>query len=58
MNSKIVEDAIDKVVNACPESNEFKEQFKAYLLNRLDSNYSENDLKNILALIAVDSEDL
>jgi len=57
MNNKIIEEAIDEIVNACPESHEFKKQFKAYLLNRLNSNYSADDLKDILTLINVEAED-
>ena len=57
MNNKIIEEAIDEVVSKCPESYDFKKQFKTYLLNRLSSNYASDDLKDVLSLINVEAED-
>ena len=57
MRNKIVENAIDSVVDASSTSSDFKLAFKQYVKNKFDANAKENDLKQMLMLIE-DEEDI
>lgn len=57
MRNKIIENAIDSVVNASQTSPDFKLAFTKYVKNKFDGNVKEGDLKRILALIDDDEED-
>ena len=57
MRNKIIEAAIDAVVNESEYSPDFKAAFKKYAKNKFDNNTAENDLKRVLALIEDDSEE-
>ena len=51
MRNKIIEAAIDSVVDESNYSPDFKASFKKYVKNKFDDNATENDLKRILSLI-------
>ncbi len=51
MRNKIIENAIDSVVNASNTSSDFKLAFRQYVKNKFDDNAKESDLKRILTLI-------
>lgn len=55
---KIIENAIDSVVNASNTSSDFKLAFRQYVKNKFDDNAKESDLKRILTLIEDDEEDI
>lgn len=57
MRNKIIENAIDSVVNASNTSSDFKLAFRQYVKNKFDDNAKESDLKRILTLIEDDEED-
>lgn len=57
-NDKIIENAIDSVVNASNTSSDFKLAFRQYVKNKFDDNAKESDLKRILTLIEDDEEDI
>ena len=54
MRNKIIENAIDSVVNASNTSSDFKLAFRQYVKNKFDDNAKESDLKRILTLIVAD----
>mgnify|MGYP007064903319 FL=1 len=56
--NKIIENAIDSVVNASNTSSDFKLAFRQYVKNKFDDNAKESDLKRILTLIEDDEEDI
>ena len=56
MRNKIIENAIDSVVNASNTSPDFK--LRQYVKNKFDDNAKESDLKRILTLIEDDEEDI
>jgi len=56
MRNKIIESAIDSVVNASDISSDFKQAFKQYVKNKFDDNAKESDLKRILTLIEDEEE--
>jgi len=58
MRNKIIENAIDSVVNASNTSSDFKLAFRQYVKNKFDDNAKESDLKRILTLIEDDEEDV
>lgn len=58
MRNKIIENAIDSVVNASNTSSDFKLAFRQYVKNKFDDNAKESDLKRILTLIEDDEEDI
>lgn len=58
MRNKIIENAIDSVVNASSTSSDFKLAFKQYVKNKFDANAKENDLKQMLMLLEDDEEDI
>lgn len=61
MRNKIIENAIDSVVNASNTSSDFKLAFRQYVKNKFDKfddNAKESDLKRILTLIEDDEEDI
>lgn len=58
MRNKIIESAIDSVVNASDTSPDFKSAFRQYIKNKFEDNAKENDLKRILTLIEDDGEDV
>ena len=45
MRNKIIENAIDSVVNASNTSPDFKLAFRQYVKNKFDDNAKESDLK-------------
>ena len=47
MRNKIIENAIDSVVNASNTSSDFKLAFRQYVKNKFDDNAKESDLKRI-----------
>lgn len=57
MNNNVIEEAINEIVSKLPESDEFKERFKTYLINRLNNNFSPVEMKSILALINIETEE-
>ena len=57
MRNKIIENAIDSVVNASNTSSDFKLAFRQYVKNKFDDNAKESDLKRILTLIEDDEEE-
>lgn len=57
MRNKIIENAIDSVVNASNTSPDFKLAFRKYVKNKFDDNAKESDLKRILTLIEEDDEE-
>ena len=57
MRNKIIENAIDSVVNASNTSSDFKLAFRQYVKNKFDANIKESDLKQILMLIEDDDEE-
>ncbi len=56
MRNKIIESAIDSVVNASDTSADFKQAFRQYVKNKFDDNAKESDLKRILTLIEDEEE--
>lgn len=58
MRNKIIENAIDSVVNASNTSPGFRLAFRQYVKNKFDDNAKESDLKQILTLIEDDEEDI
>lgn len=44
MRNKIIENAIDSVVNASNTSSDFKLAFRQYVKNKFDDNAKESDL--------------
>ena len=56
MRNRIIENAIDFVVNASDTSPDFKQAFKQYVKNKFDNNAKESDLKRILTLIEDEEE--
>lgn len=58
MRNRIIENAIDSVVNASNTSSDFKLAFRQYVKNKFDDNAKESDLKRILTLIEDDEEDI
>lgn len=58
MRNKIIENAIDSVVNASNTSPDFKSAFRQYVKNKFEDNAKESDLKRILTLIEDDEEDI
>lgn len=57
MRNKIIESAIDQVVDNSKSSTDFKSAFKQYVKNKFDDNASESDLKRVLSLIEDAEED-
>ena len=57
MRNKIIEKAIDAVVNASNNSQEFKTAFKRYVKNKFEDNARDSDLKRIIALIDDEPEE-
>lgn len=57
MRNKIIESAIDQVVDNSKSSMDFKSAFKQYVKNKFDDNASESDLKRVLSLIEDAEED-
>ena len=57
MRNKIIENAIDSVVNASNTSSDFNLAFRQYVKNKFDDNAKESDLKRILTLIEDDDEE-
>ncbi len=51
MRNKIIEEAIDRVIDESNTSSDFKSVFKKYIKNKFDNNASEGDLKRALTLI-------
>ena len=45
MRNKIIENAIDSVVNASNTSSDFKLAFRQYVKNKFDDNAKESDLR-------------
>lgn len=58
MRNKIIENAIDSVINVSDTSSDFKMAFRQYIKNRFDGNTKEGDLKRILALLEDNKEDI
>lgn len=58
MKNKIIENAIDSVVNASNTSSDFKRAFIQYIKNKFEDNAKESDLKRILTLIEDDEGDI
>lgn len=58
MRNKIIENAIDSVVNASSTSSDFKLAFKQFVKNKFDANEREDDLKQMLMLLEDDEEDI
>ncbi len=56
MRNKIIESAIDSVVNVSDTSSDFKQAFRQYVKNKFDDNAKESDLKRILTLIEEEEE--
>lgn len=56
MRNKIIESAIDSVVNASDTLPDFKQAFRQYVKNKFDDNAKESDLKRILTLIKDEEE--
>ena len=56
MRNKIIESAIDSVVNESNTSPDFKQAFRQYVKNKFDDNAKESDLKRILTLIEDEEE--
>lgn len=54
MRNKIIENAIDGVVDASNLSSDFKSVFKKYIKNIFDNNAGEDDLKRALSFIEED----
>ena len=58
MRNKIIEHAIDSVVEESKTSPDFKRAFKQYVKNKFDNNAKESDLKRILTFLEDDEEDI
>lgn len=58
MRNKIIEHAIDSVVEESNTSSDFKLAFKQYVKNKFDNNAKESDLKRILTFLEDDEEDV
>ena len=56
MRNKIIEQAIDNVIDASNHSSDFRTVFKKYIKNVFNNNASENDLKRALSLIEEEEE--
>ncbi len=57
MRNKIIEAAIDAVVNESEYSPDFKATFKKYVKNKFDDNATESDLKRVISLIDDEPEE-
>ena len=57
MRNKIIEAAIDAVVNESEYSPDFKSAFKKYVKNKFDDNATESDLKRVISLIDDEPEE-
>lgn len=57
MRNKVIENAIDRIVDQSHYSTEFKKAFKQYIKNRFDGNAADIDLKVVLNYIEVSTED-
>ena len=58
MRNKIIENAIDSVVEKTITSSDFKRAFKQYVKNKFDNNAKESDLKRILTFLEDEEEDV
>lgn len=58
MRNKIIEHAIDSVVEESSTSSDFKRAFKQYVKNKFDNNAKESDLKRILTFLEDEEEDV
>lgn len=56
MRNKIIEQTIDRVIDASEYSLDFKTAFKKYIKNVFDNNKSEYDLKRALSFIEEEEE--
>lgn len=57
MRNKIIETAIDAVVDESEYSHDFKTAFKKYVKNKFDDNATESDLKRVISLIDDEHEE-
>lgn len=57
MRNKIIEAAIDAVVNESEYSTDFQAAFKKYVKNKFDDNATESDLKRVISLIDDEPEE-
>ncbi len=57
MRNKIIESAIDRVVDESEHSLDFKNAFKQYIKNKFDGNATESDLKMAIKYIELSKED-
>lgn len=56
MRNKIIEQTIDRVIDASNHSLDFRTVFKKYIKNVFINNVGENDLKRALSLIEEEEE--
>lgn len=54
MNSKIIENAINVVVDELDYSDDFKNTLKTFVKNKFDDNTTESDLKTVLSFIEIE----
>jgi hypothetical protein len=57
MRNDRVGTVINDTVDNCEYSSDFKNALKQYVINKFDTNVSDNDLKNVLYLLDVEEED-
>lgn len=57
MRNKIIENAIEQVIDCSNVNSDFKSTFKQFVKNKFDNNANENDLKINLELLKVDEEE-
>lgn len=57
MRNKIIENAIDQVIDSSTVNFDFKSTFKQFVKNKFDNNANDNDLKINLELLKVNEEE-
>jgi hypothetical protein len=57
MRNDILLKVINDTVDSCEYSSDFKNALKQYVINKFDTNVSDNDLKTVLYLLDVEEED-
>ena len=57
MRNKIIENAIEQVIDSENVNADFKSAFKKFVKNKFDNNANDNDLKINLELLKVEEEE-
>jgi len=57
MKNKVIEEVVDEFIKNVNESQEFKQMFKKYIINRFDMNASKTDLENLLTKLSIQEDE-